>query len=337
VIKKKGESYMISHIILIILMPFILIFVGLILLAIKLHQVGRERWAKYTYARVKTGFATADEKLSLLIYASCHGHVDMVQDVMSRNVDVNLQEHGETALDVAANYEIARLLLDAGAQINNEKIPGMLDNALKSNEVAFLRLLYEITPHIPYRQQLLLQALSNKRSEEIIRFLIENNAPIHEVDTQGWGDFEIRYAGGTALIYAIAHDYSPEIIRLMVTYGADVNYRDLQGKTPLMFVVGESNNVNALVDSGADVNAQDKQGKTPLMWLITAVDLEYYHDQFLSDNRELFWGSLESIKQLLERGADPAIKDNDNLTALDYAEIYHREDVAKLLREWQDR
>ena len=61
----------------------------------------------------------------------------------------------------------------------------------------------------------------------------------------------------------------PEIVKLLLQYGADVNDKDtIYGSTVLMWASDRGNLEVAklLLEKGADVNLKDKSGKTALMW-----------------------------------------------------------------------
>ena len=58
--------------------------------------------------------------------------------------------------------------------------------------------------------------------------------------------------------------------------------------------------LSLLLDVGVSVNAQNGDGFTPL-------------------HVAAMWGQEESIRLLMERGADPVISDDDEMTPLDYA------------------
>jgi len=68
--------------------------------------------------------------------------------------------------------------------------------------------------------------------------------------------------GGTPLVLA----ESREIIELLITAGADVNYAPENGITPLANAVIREDKESAklLISSGANVNSIDREGYTPL-------------------------------------------------------------------------
>jgi Ankyrin repeats (many copies) len=83
------------------------------------------------------------------------------------------------------------------------------------------------------------------------------------------------YAGDSALhIAAAAH--RPEIIRLLLSIGADVGARNRRGAPPLHYAadgvpasrtwdpLAQAEAITCLVQAGADPNATDKSGVTPL-------------------------------------------------------------------------
>ncbi|XP_017272606.1 ankyrin repeat and SOCS box protein 6 [Kryptolebias marmoratus] len=87
----------------------------------------------------------------------------------------------------------------------------------------------------------------------------------------------------------------PNMVRLLVGHGADVEKRDrIHESSPLDLASEESERLPcllALLDLGADVNARDKHGKTPLLHALASSDGLTVHN-------------TENIRLLLERGAD---------------------------------
>ena len=101
----------------------------------------------------------------------------------------------------------------------------------------------------------------------------------------------------------ILHDHMMKIIELLLERGADPNFSNIEGFTPLMHasMVNEKEIVNLLLNNGADLNLKDDDGNTALIYAI-----ESYNSEFI-------------IELLLNNGADPTIKNNEGITAYDIA------------------
>lgn len=85
-------------------------------------------------------------------------------------------------------------------------------------------------------------------------------------------DLNAKSDGGLPVLQlALAYQLSPDVIRLLVGSGADVNGRDNFGKTAVMILAEQTSvqnigNLEILLKGGADVNARDNNGWTPLMF-----------------------------------------------------------------------
>jgi len=95
------------------------------------------------------------------------------------------------------------------------------------------------------------------------------------------------------------HAGSPEVARLLILHGADVDGVNRSKRTPLIEASarGLENLARVLVESGADVEAMDEEGRTALSY-----------------------SQIEVITRLLlEFGASPNSLDNDNMTPLHHS------------------
>ena len=118
--------------------------------------------------------------------------------------------------------------------------------------------------------------------------------------------------GDTPLMRAVGGN--PEVVKMLLEKGADVNVRNLEGETPLMQAYQEEN-IIALLNKRADINAQDNKGYTALIHAITQYN-------------------LEKVKILLDHGADKNIKTRNGRTALQIAgQFATKEQVVKMLME----
>jgi ankyrin repeat protein len=119
--------------------------------------------------------------------------------------------------------------------------------------------------------------------------------------------------GCTAL--HLAANFSPEIVRILVERGANVNARCIYGLTPLHHA-GSLEIAVFLVEHGADVNARDKNGRTPL------------HSVALFNMED-----IEIARFLISRGAEVDARDASGRTPLHYAAEHGYTGLIKLLAE----
>jgi ankyrin repeat protein len=99
---------------------------------------------------------------------------------------------------------------------------------------------------------------------------------------------------------------------MLIKAGADVNARDNNGKTTLMYATyyGREEIVEMLIKAGADVNARDNNGNTALMYAISQVS-------FVTSGILVGNPSKEKIvEMLIKAGADVNIKNKKGQTAL---------------------
>ena len=109
---------------------------------------------------------------------------------------------------------------------------------------------------------------------------------------------------------------SVDVVKALVSQGADVNARDKDGKTSLHRIAlkGQADMVKLLISLGANVNAKDNNGKT------------YLH---LASERK--GQNPDIVKLLISLGANVNTKDNNGRTPLHLAAAAEHVDMVKLL------
>jgi ankyrin repeat protein len=156
-----------------------------------------------------------------------------------------------------------------------------------------------------------------------------------------FADYDLRGGVGPLMVAAMRHDH--ESMQALLAHGAEVDLPNVFQMTPLMLAAGMGGTgradaggaggpqaagmdpqaraiktIDLLLDAGADINARILDSRTH-----TAVLMSYVagRDQ---EGRSVLFGAAERgqdkvVKHLLDRGADPAIRDAAGKYALDYA------------------
>ena len=106
-----------------------------------------------------------------------------------------------------------------------------------------------------------------------------------------------------------------DAVALLIAKGANVNFKDYAGKTPLHWAAefGNKDTVEMLIAKGADIKVKDYAGKTPL-------------------HRALYnTGNKDTAEILITKGADINVKDYAGKTPLHQAAEFGNKDTAEIL------
>jgi ankyrin repeat protein len=159
-----------------------------------------------------------------------------------------------------------------------------------------------------------------------------------------FADYMMR--GGTGPLMLAALSYDDEAIKVLLAHGAEVDLPNVFQITPLMAAAGMSGSsrggigsaiaasrgkkddvqarvietIDLLLDAGANINARIVDSHTRTAKLVAYIQgRDHEGKTALFSAAEAGWDKV--VKHLLDRGADPTVRDASNKTALDYARI----------------
>lgn len=123
-------------------------------------------------------------------------------------------------------------------------------------------------------------------------------------------------AGRSPLHEAVLAGYENVCLALL-EHGANVNVKDARGDSPLHCVIHYAHSpiFLMLLDHECNVNAVNKYGASAL-------------------HKAAHFGYASACLTLIERGADPLLKDNNDNTALDQAIQSDRDACASVISAW---
>jgi ankyrin repeat protein len=286
-------------------------------------------------------------QLTALLFAARQGSLETVKVLVGAGADVNKAAvDGSSPLLVAVqngNYEIGRFLLDRGANPNQFNVKGWspLYLAVNNRNALTTAVPAPSTDGVLDFIKLLLDKGANPNHQVQVR------AEVHQANTSLW----LKEAGATPLLRAaLCGDLN--VVRLLLSYGADPLIPAADGTTPLMAASGVGwaegftfeyssdqtfELVKLLLDLGAPVNDANEDGITAL-------------------HGAAYKGANRVVQLLVDRGADLAAKDKGEdygfgvssvrMTPLNWAEgvpigmssaIYHDDTVALMVRLMEER
>lgn len=275
--------------------------------------------------------AARDDGRTPLHYAVAQNKdVAIAQLLLRRKTDIAAVDgNGQTALFTAAFYGNdtgCRCLLDNGATVQAREVGGWTALhylAMRGNSACMDRLLHSAgadveTYYDPERyglQSNVAYDTSSKRKIALVRLFLDHGLDINAL-SRGYTalslavltcqDMLVRTllsynasAQGTSLV-CLNWGLSNENLEQLVQRGADIEARDSRHhKTALIWAseTGSPAAVKVLLDYGAEVNAQDSQGISAL--------------RYAAANAR-----TETVRILLEKGADPSLPDIVGKTTL---------------------
>jgi hypothetical protein len=158
-------------------------------------------------------------------------------------------------------------------------------------------------------------------------------------------DVNTRDPAGVHGLYLAVREPSPKVASVLIAWSTtQIEVRTPQDESPLMIAAlnGQVDLAMQLIGRGADVN---KPGWTPLHYAATRGHLDVLrllleHHAYIDAESPngttplmmaAFYGTTDAVKLLLEEGADPLLKNQQHMTAIDFAHRAGRSEVAELI------
>ena len=202
-----------------------------------------------------------------LIYASIHGHEDVVKLLLNMGADpIIATPWGYTPLHYAGSCSFAsigmvKLLLEAGADPNKADGNGdtPINWATKCGRTESVELLLEAggEPNTANDEgETPLYWAANNGDQDLVKLLIDRGAKLNRATNE---------EEDTPLIMATIYGHT-DVIQLLLNAGADPDKSNYVGTTPLHFAAqrGCQQAIKMLLSAGANPNKENFEGKNPL-------------------------------------------------------------------------
>jgi uncharacterized protein len=181
--------------------------------------------------------------------------------------------------------------------------------------------------------------------EDFFRAVIGDDAETVQTLLQRGFDPDTLDPKGLSGLYLALREPSPKVAEVLIEWPkTNVEIRTDHDESPLMMAClrGELQFAKELIARGADVN---KPGWTPLHYAATKGHLDvmellfannaYIDAESPNGTTPLMmaaqYGSTAAVKRLLDEGADPTLKNQLGLSAVDFAYRANRTDAAELI------
>ncbi|XP_077299026.1 uncharacterized protein LOC143920176 [Arctopsyche grandis] len=304
------------------------------------HAVCLQNVAIFSLTLAKKPNINVADNLSktALHYAVEKNNETICEMILAKDPNIDIRDiDGLTPIHCAilCNYEcIIKMILTKSPNINIFDMYGKspIHLAAENGNEALFKLILDI-PSIDKKNALFVAAYHGK--SESIFTLLENGADIKSFDKNGKN-----------LLHFAANRCNSDTLKLLVDKGLNIHAKDKSGRSALHYSAEGRNKDGVLffIQNGIDVNLLDKVKCTPLLFTLKTLEL-YTGVCRLQNTMGILFNkhervelvinmTIETVKLLLENGANPNMSDDDGYTSLHMAVIHTELSCVKLLLQY---
>ncbi len=208
-----------------------------------------------------------------LMAAALHAQVDLARLLLEHGADLNATNaEGKCAIHYAAmrgGPEAVRLLVRFGADVNAvDKFGGYVPLHLSAAHCS--REIVEDTCAALLAAGANVNARNKWGSTALWLAATAGRGDLVDFLLRHGAELEIRdHDGRTVLMFVTKLGFFDDMVVRLLAHGAEVNAQDAEGRTALMYAAHSARRsvIDTLIDGGAEINLQDVRGRTALMYV----------------------------------------------------------------------